>query len=370
MKIKQITLKNWQKHSHLKLDFSEDLNVITGYSNMGKSCIRRAIEWSLFNANISENDYRKEGTKETSVTILLDSDCEIERIRSASINRYILRKDNEEKVFDNFGRAIPDEIQQIIQMKTIAIENESLNLNIAEQLTLPFLLDKSASFRAKLFNKLTGNELLDNLFKECNRESLRINRELRETEERVQKQEEELAKYSLCYKNLKNKLCSVKEQYEQLKEKVEIYEHLQQLAEKIKTNKESQDFVQFKISKIKTISEVKIIELKAKIEETKTLQNLFYELESVEENLQKLTKQQKQIKILDIDCNILKEKDKLHSNLQQICCNLTQIEKKQKDITIQTDELKSEISNSEKERKEIWDKCDICPLCKQKINNE
>jgi len=71
MNIKQIILKNFQKHSDLTLDLKEGVNIIYGASDKGKSTIRRAIEWCLFCEQIS--GVRKEGTKQTSVTIIFEN---------------------------------------------------------------------------------------------------------------------------------------------------------------------------------------------------------------------------------------------------------------------------------------------------------
>jgi DNA repair ATPase RecN len=97
--IKSIILKNFQAHSYLKLDFSDNLNIITGLSDVGKSCIRRAIDWICFNANISESDYRKEGTDVTSVTLMLHNGFEIERVRSNSLKDIFCEKKDVKKKF-------------------------------------------------------------------------------------------------------------------------------------------------------------------------------------------------------------------------------------------------------------------------------
>lgn len=364
MKIKKIQLKNWQSHKELTLNFVDEINVITGLSNVGKSSIRRAIEWLCFNANISESDYRSEGTDETSVKVWLDNDFIIERIRSNSINRYILSKEGcEDRVFDKFGSVVPEEIQQVIQVKEIEIENEKLNLNIAEQLSLPFLLDKSATFRAKLFNKLTGNELLDKLFKEFNKENLRINREIKETEESITVQENQLVEYSKNYKILKDKLTSVKEQYSKLKEEIVIYENLKDLSEKLKTNKENQEFVNFKASQIKVISEDKIKELKLKAEELKKLQELSYELEATNEAIEKLLFQKSKIKIVDVNFEGLKEKNELLQNLEKINQQLVNNQQELNKIGQLSHNIGQTSTELEKELKEVWEKNPTCPLC-------
>lgn len=302
MKIKSITLVNWQRHANLHLDFNDDLNIISGKSEAGKSCIRRAFAWILFNASISEKSYRREGTNETSVKVCLDNEFEIERIRSNSINRYILRhKDFEDKVFDSFGKTIPEEIQQVINVSEIEADNDKINLNVAQQLSLPFLLDKSATFRSKLFNKLTGNEILDTTFKRLNKEHLRVKREITETESNLAKQEEQLSDYSIQYKKSKKKLHLVKTKYENLLEQIDIYENLKDLSDKIKTNKENQEFIEFKKAQIKTVSEDKIKELKEKANLLEKYKTLFSEIESIKDIIKKLEEKKSNIKIVDVD---------------------------------------------------------------------
>jgi len=371
MKIKSIHLKNWQIHSDLRLDFHDDINVISGFSNAGKSAIRRAIEWICFNANISEIDYRKENTKETSVTIVLDNEFIVERVRGNKINRYILSKANvEDKVFDSFGKVIPEEIQDVLQVNQIEIDGEKLNLNVAEQLTLPFLLDKPASFRAKLFNKLTGNELLDKVFKEFNKESLRVNREVKETEANIEKQEEELGEYSVKYKSLKKKLKTVHEQYAKVEEDIEIFNHLNDLVGKLKTNKENQEFVDFKKSQIKTISEEKLEELKAKAEVLEVLEKLSTSLEVTNCDIELVEEKIESIKVSEVDWDKLRASDESLDRLQDLHYRLNDINRLQEKVTIQIKEIKTLLGNTEKELKEVWDNCDVCPLCNGENTNE
>lgn len=368
MKIKSIHLKNFQRHSDLKLDFNEDINVITGLSNAGKSCIRRAIAWVCFAENISESDLRKEGTKTTTVTIEFNNGIEIERVRSSSVNRYILRKDEEENTYDSFGREVPDDIKLVLNMAKIEVDGDNLNLNIAEQLTLPFLLDKSPSLRAKLFNKLTGNELLDKLFKECNKESLRINRELKENEERLTKQKEELFECSKKYKKSNDKLTDVKLHYVKLKEDVEIYETLKILAEKLSENKRITNEVKEKSKSIKVISEDKIIALKEKYEELNKISTLINKCKEINQKLKEL--KETKISTIDVDFTHLKDKALLLEKYQYLLKMQETVKKRQNETKIEIEVTKELIETAEHELNEIWKNTDYCPTCKQKVCNE
>ena len=111
MWLKKLTLKNFQKHENLTLDFTPGVNILYGHSDAGKSCIRRAIGFVFFGDPRTDAVIRKEGTKQTSVTALLDNGNEVERVKSASVNRYIVRVPNEkELVYDSIGAEIPEEV--------------------------------------------------------------------------------------------------------------------------------------------------------------------------------------------------------------------------------------------------------------------
>lgn len=365
MYLKVLKLQNWQKHKDLTLEFGPNVNVITGATGTGKSCVRRAIAWLFFNLNIKEDDLRTEGEKITTVTGVFDNGIEIERTRSKTINRYILRiPGQDEQIFDSFGKTIPEEITNILQMSEIEIENESLNLNISEQLSLPFLLDKPASFRAKLFNKLTGNELLDSLFKILNKESLRINRDLKETYVSCEKQQEELANYSISYKECKKKLTLVQEEYEKIKEKEEIYKYLFELSNKLKSNKDANKTVQNRSKEIKLITEKELTKLRDKASLVHQLQELNSELQSLDKNINDLEKVVIKTPVVDFDklkekCQCVKSltemSNKLSNNDSSIQLSVKTIQELVKNQTILETELK-----------EIWDECPNCPLCGKK----
>lgn len=325
MKIKKCVLTNFQKHSHLEFNFHGGINVITGDSQTGKTCIFRAIEWVCNCSNISEKDFRKEGSDLTSVLLELDTGFIVERIRSNTLNRYILRKDGcDDKVYDSFGKDTPEDIANVLEIKELEIDGQKINLNFAQQDELNFLFDKSISdsFKAKLFNKLTGNEVLDILFKSCNKDSLRLNKEIKETEEQLQKQQEELIEYSLCNKTLKNKLCMVTESYNKIKEDIAIYEQLISLTKKIN-------------------------QLNTTIEE--------------------ITNKQKEIKVVTIDWESIKQKIDSLQILTQLNKQSLQKNTQKDNIEFEIDKKQKEINTNEKELKEIWVKCPKCPLCGQEV---
>lgn len=407
MKINKIVLHNWQAHENLELNFSDGLNIITGLSDTGKSSIRRAIDWICTNLKISENDFRRENSKETSVILFLDNEFEIERIRTDSINRYIIRKEGyEDKIFDNIGTSIPEEVKQILGMDLITIDKESLNLNIAQQLTLPFLLDFPASFRAKLFNKLTGNEPLDQTFQACNKEKLSINKEIQVLEENIPKQKEEIENCTKQYNALSEKLTIIKDLYSQIEEKIIIYDELKKLASKLKTNKEADDFIQFKLDKIiiisdntltnlrnnaitltnllslsnrlnqvkinlqdikskeKIISEINFQDVKQRANNLSSLINLKTKIERNKEEQEKIDFLNSKINIPKVDFDILKEDNLMLNELSKLKNRLVDNKESNSKITLQLKNVKESSVKLEQQLKELWDKLDFCERCK------
>lgn len=363
--IKSITLTNWQAHEHLHLDFTKDLNIITGLSDAGKSCIRRALDWICFNCNISESDYRREGSKETSVLIKLDNGFEIERVRSNTLNRYILRqKDCEEKVFDSIGKDIPEEVKDVLGLSLIEIDKDSLNLNIANQLTLPFLLDKPASFRAKLFNKLTGNELLDQLFQTCNRENLHISKEIKQLDERMEEQERDIEICTKEYNQSKETLQKIVDIYTNIEENVIIYDELKKLASKLKENEKTHDSIKKKLEKIVIISDATLKDLKEKVETIKNLISSQNKIQSVNDSLNKTIEKRNHLKIPSINFEELQNKAKMHHELEQMFAQLEHNKEIKEGVTATLQKKTTLYTKLKQQLKEVWNKLNFCKTCK------
>lgn len=367
--LKSVQLKNFQIHSDLTVDFTDGVNVISGLTGVGKSCIYKALVWVYGFSDISENDYRKEGTKETSVIIKLSSGFEVERIRSNSLNRYIFRNDKEEKIFDKVGKNPPEEIQKVLGIEEIEFEKINLNINFASQDDLNFIFDSKipASFNAKLFNKLTGNSILDDLFVNLNRENLSFSKEIKGLDEQIIQQEKEVETCMKQHEELSSKFHKVTELYSQIEEKIIIYEELKKLASKLKENKEAQDFVKFKLDKIVIISDKTINELKSKAELLKELLTLKDKLTNVREALQQTKVKQKLIKIPEIDFDLIKEKVTMYDELNNLKEKLDSNKENKEKITLQLKENKDLYGKLTKELKEIWNHLDFCSKCKPTV---
>ena len=365
MYLKKIIIKNFMMHEHFEQSFGPDINVITGLTETGKSCMFKAMTFLFNQCSLSQDDYRREGTKETSVEGILSNGFSVERIRTNSINRYILKKEDcEDQVFDSFGKELPEEIADALEISQINVDKEHVCLNFGDQDDMNFLIDNTYSdgFKAKLFNKLTGNEILDKVFKELNKEALSVSRDIKTSEKLNETQEEQMAEYSLSYKSLKSKLSMATEQFESIDKDNQECELLNELSDKLKKIKENAEFINYKLSKIKTV-DVDFDDLKRDNVEITNLNCLYESLskinKSITENEQKLNS----LKSVDVDFEQLKRDALSLQNLRRLDSLITAQLEKEQEIAINIKDAKQKLKKSEEELAEVWKNNTQCPLC-------
>lgn len=174
--IKRVTLENFQSHKFSVIDFDEQLNVIVGPSDSGKSAIIRGIKWVLYNEP-SGDYFIKEGATESSVTLEFNDGVKLQRYRSKSKNAYILtNRDGIEVKFEGFGSTIPEEIIQAIGIKKINLDSdESSSINIGEQLEGAFLLSEKGGTRASAIGRLVGVNIVDDALREALKDTRNLN---------------------------------------------------------------------------------------------------------------------------------------------------------------------------------------------------
>ena len=362
MILKKIILKNFQKHSNLELDFTSGVNIICGATQAGKSCIRRAISW-VINNDIHGDAIRKQGTKKTEVTLVTDNDIKVTRIKSKTVNSYTIEKDGKEQKFESFGRNVPEEITNIFQMPNLNIESTNINLNIADQIAMPLLLGKNISgiFRNKLFNKITGAEISDQVLKDFNKDILNAQRNKKLTEENLTKFQEELQNKLKIKKDIEIKYKDISNLLENIERKIKLYETCMRYESKDKDkanlNKKLKDY-QVKIDFEYLLNKGdKYKELSNMIDVLKTSKNQKLKIQNRLDNLKQLINYPIQKMIL--------QSDKL---LRLI--NMKKLFNKKTNIKESLKESSLKLSNWIKKYKKELISRKICPTCKQTISEE
>ena len=414
MWIKSLFLSNFQQHKELTINFSPNVNYIVGPSGCGKSTILRAISFILWGEPHSDS-IRKDGEKITSVKVTLHNDIEVTRIKSASINRMIVKIGDKEKTYDSIGTGIPEEVKAIFGVSYFTVDKEDLNLNFAEQISLPFLYDKPASFRHKLFNKLTGADLIDSLLQLFNKSILQIGRDIKVNQEFIKNNQPKLDAVTLqhtekttLYGNVKqlydsittrfiahkglndvknrleltlNSFLSVKSALEgvkiasdatlkALKAKIDIYTSLcayQPIITNI--NKDLRD-VNVRLPNIKIVSQELVDKIKDKSEHHFSLEDIKGAYEDNEETIHRVTQEMDSIKMVSVDLENVKERAKKLELLKTIFSGIQKNNRERESLSKDIELKEVAIVCLTQKFKETLEQAGVCPICKQNICKE
>lgn len=162
MRLKKLTIENFQSHAHTEIHFEKGLNVIVGESDRGKSAVIRALRWLFYNEPRG-TDFIRVGEKNCRVECVLEDGTILTRERTPSKNRYILVPPGcEPMVFEGFGSGVPDEVVAAHGAVQVQLDDDlNVNLNLAEQLESPFLLSAPGSLKAKAIGRIHNVHIID-----------------------------------------------------------------------------------------------------------------------------------------------------------------------------------------------------------------
>jgi len=154
MIFEKLIIKNFQSWNKLEITFSENVNILVGLSDSGKSAIFRAMYWVVFNRPLGDA-FRTWDTKETSVTLITNKHV-IKRVKGDKQNYYEL----DGAVFKAFGQEPPDEIKD-----AFGIDRK---LNIQTQTDPIFMLSESPGQVAQYLNDIANLSKIDTTVKKGN----------------------------------------------------------------------------------------------------------------------------------------------------------------------------------------------------------
>jgi len=178
--IKAIEIVNFQSHKNTRLEFNEFTNVIIGPNDAGKTSILRAINWVVNNRPIGIDVDIREGQDHVQVQLDFDH-ASITRGKGKEGHYYKIQAGGKEEWFKAFGKAVPEEVQKIINFADV---------NIQAQHDQPFLLSDGSSRAAKYLNRVINLEDIDKGLSNLNkwkRESAQEQRTLANLQEEAEK---------------------------------------------------------------------------------------------------------------------------------------------------------------------------------------
>ncbi len=159
---KKLSIVNFQSHADSSFEFSPFVNVIQGLSTVGKTAVLRALRLLIDNRPSGGRFFSNfAGDKgETKITLDLDNG-QIVVVKSIKVSadkkevkatHYYLDIAGKKFSFTGVGESVPDDVKKILNLS---------ELNVQRQFDMPFLVSSSAGEIARVINRITNLEKVD-----------------------------------------------------------------------------------------------------------------------------------------------------------------------------------------------------------------
>ncbi len=252
--IEKVILENFQSHKNSVIEFDDQLNVIVGPSDSGKTAILRGIRWALYNEP-SGDYFIREGSSECSVTIVFNDGTKIKRYRNKSKNSYFLYdSNNNETKFEGFGTSVPQEIIDKTGIKKILLDSDLSNaINLSDQLEGAFLLSEKTSTRASSIGRLVGVNIIDDALRETLKDSRNLSNNKKNIEDSILGLEKELSEYEYL-DELINKINYIEKIKNEIHEKNKTISKYKELLQKFLTISQEKEELKYYIKKLESIN--------------------------------------------------------------------------------------------------------------------
>ena len=379
-----IQLKNFQAHKDSTFEFCRGVNVIIGTSFHGKTTLLRAVRWVKDNrpittgiirraaGSISKKGVKKIGTAEVIMVMQSETDPEkadvVTKIRGPEVNEYKVNDSS----FKVVGRAVPEDVTQALNLDEI---------NIQDQLELPYLLLDTPGVVAATFNKFTNLDKVGATVDFLSSDLRARRSDKLEAENLSKKLSQQIEGYSYLteLKELVTILNEIADELEIATERETI------LTEIIRRMQENEEKVKQTVEKIKTLKPV--------VEEANRLlpkiQNLDVEQEKIsnlieplshnirdtgdaQERLREITVvlpvRRKELGIRKKQILTAKQVEDLESTKEAEQGLIDKIKETELDIAKRKENLK-QLQKEMKEVKSELEKIDVCVTCGSKLND-
>ena len=148
----RLHVENFQSWLEGEIEFGK-INFITGESDQGKSAIMRALDMVAYNSLTGTGFINDKQDKNLCIVELTTKNACISRLRSESINSYLIETEDSEQEIKGMGQNVPDEVQKILNMGEINIQRQEDSF---------FLFDKSPGEVGRYLNTITNLDVTDN----------------------------------------------------------------------------------------------------------------------------------------------------------------------------------------------------------------
>ena len=271
--IRSLTLRNFQRHAKLTIEFDPNITTLVGDTNVGKSSIVRALRWVVTNRP-SGDGFIRHGKEKASVSLKMADGTTIKRTKGKEENAYHLN-DQEYKAF---GQGVPEQCSAVMGLSSV---------NFQRQHDPYFWLSLSPGDVAKELNEIVDLDSIDSAFAWLASETRRTKAEKEVVDSRLTKAEAEKE--------------NLKWSYEAMEEAERLEEMAKEIEEEEKQGRELERVIDSIENAKKTISS-----LSEPIKEAGKLSKLYQEVKEEEASIQevdnlltKLTQTKRLIEVMD-----------------------------------------------------------------------
>lgn len=145
--IESISVRNFQKHSKLKIEFDPRITVLSGRSDLGKSSILRALRWCIFNRPQGEQFVSWGSEDGTKVTVKVDGKT-VTRERTNGENVY--RTGGQE--YKALRGEVPEAVTNLFNVS---------DAGFSDQIDPPFWFKKTPGQVSQELNAIVNLDLID-----------------------------------------------------------------------------------------------------------------------------------------------------------------------------------------------------------------
>uniref|UniRef100_A0A6M3LKP4 Putative ATPase domain containing protein n=1 Tax=viral metagenome TaxID=1070528 RepID=A0A6M3LKP4_9ZZZZ len=190
--IESLEVKNFKSHRKSVMAFSSGINAIIGSPNHGKTNIIRALLWWFNNRPLSGDVlFNQLLSGEVEVTGKLSNVPDLITLKK----KIITSKDGKsrevkdacysigEREFKGMNKSVPDVIKEAFNIT---------ELNIQEQFDQPYLVNSTGGEIAKTINRITRQELADQLETNITKKVNNLNRDVKDLKTDIELKEKEL----------------------------------------------------------------------------------------------------------------------------------------------------------------------------------
>jgi hypothetical protein len=164
--IRRIKVQAYQSHELTELHLSPGMNVILGKSTAGKTAIFRAVNTLINNEPTGYRYHKRNSSLPTVINVEFDDNVSVQFEKTGKVGKnstYTLVSGGETFKFTGFGRSVPDQIVDALNISDV---------NIQAQLDPHFLILASPVEIAKKLGRLAGLDKTDEWIQVLNRKIL------------------------------------------------------------------------------------------------------------------------------------------------------------------------------------------------------